>query len=225
MSEHQRCTGLLGGATENSEVCTSLLSDLVERGLNSQKSTLFVIDGGKALRQSIRRVFGKRGIVQRCQLHKMRNVIGHLPKALHASVRQTLREAYASKNDKTAVRHLKQLASSLSEDHSGAAASLRENLNEIVTIKRCGIGEMLKRSLATTNIIENLNGSIRQMTRRVKTWKYGTMVLRWVASAVIDAKAKFRRLRGHKNMPRLVQYLNACDDVINKAVDEEQIAA
>lgn len=217
--------GFWEGSTENSEVCTSLLSDLVERGLDSQKSTLFVIDGGKALRQSIRRVFGKRGIVQRCQLHKMRNVIGHLPKALHASVRQTLREAYASKNDKTAVRRLKQLASSLSEDHPGAAASLKEGLDETITIKRFGLKKMLERSLATTNIIENLNGSIRQLTGRVKTWKSGTMVLRWVASAVIDAKAKFRRLRGHKNMPKLVQYLNACDDVINKAVDEEQMAA
>ena len=136
-----------------------------------------------------------------------------------------MRDAYASKSHKTALKRLRVLASSLSEDHPGAAASLKEGLAETVTIKEFGLTRLLERSLATTNIIENLNGSIRQMTRRVKTWKSGTMVLRWVASAVIDAKTKFRRVRGHKNMPKLVQHLKACDDAINKAVDEEQMAA
>jgi putative transposase len=217
--------GFWEGSTENTEVCVSLISDLVERGLDSQKSTLFVIDGGKALRKAISLVFGKRAIVQRCQIHKMRNVAGHLPKELQPSVRQTMREAYASKTHKTALARLKRLASSLAEEHPRAAASLKEGLEETLTIKHVGLTKLLERSLCSTNIIENLNGSVRQMTRRVKTWKTGTMALRWVATAVIDAKRKFRRLRGYKNMSRLVQYLDARDQEINRAVDEDEMAA
>ncbi|MCP4445917.1 MAG: IS256 family transposase, partial [Myxococcales bacterium] len=111
-------------------------------------------------------------------------MIGHLPKALHASTRKTMREAYVSKNQKTALDRLGRLASSLSEEHPGATASLKEGLEETLTIKNFGLSNMLERSLSSTNIIENLNGSIRQITRRVKTWKSGTMVLRWVGSAV-----------------------------------------
>lgn len=222
------CKHVLGfweGSTENTEVCVALISDLVERGLDSQKSTLFVIDGGKALRKAISQVFGKRAVVQRCQIHKMRNVAGHLPKELQPSVRQTMREAYASKTYKTALARLKRLASSLADEHPGAAASLREGLEETLTIKHVGLTKLLERSLCSTNIIENFNGSIRQMTRRVKTWKTGTMALRWVATAVIDAKRKFRRLRGYKNISILLQYLEARDQEINRAVDEDERAA
>jgi putative transposase len=217
--------GFWEGSTENTEVCVALVSDLVERGLDSQKSTLFVIDGGKALRKAIALVFGQRAIVQRCQIHKMRNVAGHLPKELVPSVRQTMREAYASASYKTALARLKRLASSLAEEHPGAAASLREGLEETLTIKHVGLTKLLERSLCSTNIIENLNGSIRQVTRRVKRWKTGIMALRWVASAVIDAKRTFRRLRGYKNMSKLVQYLEARDHQLNRAVDEEEMAA
>jgi len=217
--------GFWEGSTENTEVCVALISDLIERGLDSQKSTLFVIDGGKALRKAIAHVFGKRAVVQRCQIHKSRNVAGHLPKELQASVRQTMREAYASKNYNTALARLKRLASSLSEEHPGAAASLREGLEETLTIKHVGLTKLLERSLCSTNIIENLNGSIRRVTRRVKTWKTGTMALRWVATAVIDAKRTFRRLLGYKNMSKLTQYLEARDQRINEAIDEDEMVA
>jgi len=217
--------GFWEGSTENTEVCVALISDLVERGLDSQKSTLFVIDGGKALRKAIGQVFGKRAVVQRCQIHKMRNVAGHLPKELMPSVRQTMREAYASKNYTTAHTRLKRLASSLSEEHPGAAASLREGLEETLSIKHVDLTKLLERSLCSTNIIENLNGSIRQVTRRVKIWKSGTMALRWVATAVIDAKKTFRRLLGYRNMSKLTQYLETRDQEINKAVDEDQMVA
>jgi len=222
------CKHVLGfweGSTENTEVCVSLVSDLVRRGLDSQKSTLFVIDGGKALRKAISLVFGTRAVVQRCQIHKMRNVVGHLPKELQPSVRQTMREAYASRSYKTALARLRRLASSLSEEHPGACASLKEGLEETLTITHVGLTKNLERSLCSTNIIENLNGSIRHMTRRVKTWKTGTMALRWVATAVFEAKKKFRRLRGYKNMFRLVQYLEARDQQLNRAVDQEEMAA
>lgn len=217
--------GFWEGSTENTEVCSSLLSDLVERGLNAQQSTLFVIDGGKALRKSIQMVFGKRALVQRCQIHKMRNVIGHLPKEMHRTTRQAMREAYASKTFKTAKRRLKQLANSLAEQHPGAQGSLLEGLDETITIKHIGLTKILERSLSSTNIIENLNGSVRHVTRRVKNWKTGTMVLRWVAIAVMDAEKKFRRLRGYKNMSKLVAHLQANDQQIDLNLDEAEIAA
>ena len=217
--------GFWEGSTENTEVCLSLLGDLVERGLNAQRSTLFVIDGGKALRKAIQMVFGKRAVVQRCQLHKMRNVIGHLPKELHRTTRQAMREAYASKTFDLAKRRLKQLGNPLAEEHPGARTSLLEGLDETITVKKLGLTKLLERSFASTNIIENLNGSVRQVTRRVKNWKSGSMVLRWVASAVIDAEKKFRHLRGFKSMPKLVQYLQERDQQIDEHLDDEKIAA
>ena len=217
--------GFWAGSTENTEVCVALLGDLVERGLNAQQSMLFVIDGGKALGKSIQMVFGKRALLQRCQIHKMRNVTGHLPKEMHRTTRQAMREAYASASFKTAKRRLKQLAGSLADEHPGAEASLLEGLEETLTIKRFSLSKMLERSLASTNIIENLNGSVRRVTGRVKNWKSGTMALRWVASAVIDAEKKFRRLRGHKGMPKLVEYLREHDHQIDQHLDDGEVAA
>ena len=222
---HKHVLGFWEGSTENSEVCVSLLSDLVERGLHAQQSMLFVIDGGKALRKAIQKVFGKRALVQRCQIHKMRNVLGHLPKDMHRSTRQAMREAYASTSFKTAKRRLKQLAASLADDHPGAEASLLEGLEETLTLKNFGLSKSLERSLSSTNIIENLNGSVRRVTRRVKNWKSGVMALRWVASSVIDAEKKFRRLRGHKGMPKLVEYLRAHDQEIDQHLDDDKVAA
>ena len=181
--------GFWEGSTENAAVCSSLLTNLVERGLSTAQSRLFVIDGGKALRTSIRKIFGKRSLVQRCQIHKVRNVVDHLPKELHGTIRQAMREAYASKSFDIGKRRLLQLVKQLEEDHPGAAASLREGLDETLTIKRFGLSRLLERSLASTNIIESLNSSVRLVTGRVKVWKSGTMVLRWVATAVIDELA------------------------------------
>ncbi|MCP4447347.1 MAG: hypothetical protein GY811_18665 [Myxococcales bacterium] len=147
--------GFWEASTENTEVCVPLISDLVTRGLNSQRSTLFVIDGGKALRKAISLVFGKRAVVQRSQIHKMRNVAGHLPIELQPSVRKTMREAYASKSHKTALASLKLLASSLKEGLPGAAGSLREGLEETLTIKHIGLAKLLERSLSSTNLIES----------------------------------------------------------------------
>jgi putative transposase len=136
-----------------------------------------------------------------------------------------MREAYASKSRKTAKRRLIQLADSLEDEHPGAHASLLEGLDETLTIKDIGLSNLLERSLASTNIIENLNGSIRGVTRRVRNWKGGRMVLRWVASAVIDAEKKFRRLRGHRGMPKLVKFLSERDQQLDRGIDDEEIAA
>ncbi len=217
--------GFWEGSTENAAVCTSLLNNLIERGLSSQSSMLFVIDGGKGLRSAIRNIFGERALVQRCQIHKIKNVLGHLPKSMQPSTRQAMREAYDSKSHDTAKRKLKSLAHGLSDEHPGASASLLEGLDETITIKKMELSKNLELSLATTNAIESLNSTIRHQTRRVKRWKNGKMILRWVTSAVIEAEKKFRSVRGYRGMPKLVAYLRSHDKSLEAGLDEGKIAA
>jgi transposase-like protein len=199
--------GLWQGATENAALCSALLANLAERGLDPRAAYLFVIDGGKALRKAIRDVFGKRSLVQRCQEHKRRNVIGHLPKRMHGSVNRMLREAYRSTSRKVAKKRLQQLISHLEDDHPDAAESLREGLDETLTLKDLKLPAWLERTLSTTNPIENMNGGIRRVTRNVKRWRDGTMVRRWVAAAILEVARGFRRLRGHKGLPILLAAL------------------
>ena len=168
--------GLREGATETAAVTTGLLSDLVTRGLPSDRTLLFVIDGAQGLRRAITDVFGSRGVVQRCQVHKWRNVIGHLPERLHTSVGKALRDAWNLDSADRAKRVFERLAKSLEHDHPGAAASIREGLDETLTLQRLGLTGALQRTLPTTNIIENLNGSVEHYTRNVKRWRGGQVV-------------------------------------------------
>jgi len=201
--------GLREGSTESTRVVRSLLSDLVDRGLDADRARLWVIDGGKALRKAIVECFGERALIQRCQEHKRRNVIEHLPKDMHASVGRALRDAWDSSNTALAKKQLQRLAASLQARHPGAAASLREGLDDTLTVQGLGIGGALYRTLRTTNPIENLNGSIAHFARNVKRWKDGLMTLRWVAGALSDAKGRFRKLRGHRDMKTLLAALAA----------------
>jgi len=201
--------GLREGSTESTRVVRSLLSDLVERGLDADRKRLWVIDGGKALRRAILDCFGELALVQRCQEHKRRNVIEHLPKELHASVGRAMRDAWGSPNAELAKKQLARLATSLQAKHPGAAASLREGLEETVTVQKLGITGALYRTLRTTNPIENLNGLIAHFTRNVKRWKDGQMTLRWAAAALSDSKGRFRKLRGHREMKDLLAALKA----------------
>ena len=199
--------GLREGSTEATRVVRALLSDLIERGLHAQRMRLWVIDGGKALRKAIVETFGATALVQRCQEHKRRNVIEHLPEDRHASVGRALRDAWNNHDDELAHRQLMRLAMSLQRKYPGAAASLREGLEETLTVQTLGITGALYRTLRTTNPIENLNGSIAHYTRNVKNWKDGEMVLRWVASALSDASKRFRKLRGFADMKSLMKAL------------------
>ena len=201
--------GLREGSTESTRVVRSLLSDLIERGLDADRARLWVIDGGKALRRAIAECFGALALVQRCQEHKRRNVIEHLPEELHASVGRALRDAWGGANAELAKKQLQRLATSLQAKHPGAAASLREGLDETLTAQGLGITDALYRTLRTTNPIENLNGSIGHYTRNVKRWKDGQMTLRWVASALSDASGRFRKLRGHRDIKTLIAALAA----------------
>ena len=201
--------GLREGATETAAVTTGLLSDLVTRGVPTDRTLLFVIDGAAGLRRAISDVFGSRGVVQRCQLHKFRNVMGHLPERLHASVGKALRDAWDLDSADRAARVLERLAGSLERGHPGAAASIREGLDETLMVQRLGLTGALARTLRTTNIIENLMGSVEDYTRRVKRWRGGQMIERWVASALVEAEPRFRRVRGYRDLRYLVAALDA----------------
>lgn len=201
--------GLREGSTEATRVVASLLSDLIDRGLDAQRMRLWVIDGGKALRKAIVQTFGATALIQRCQEHKRRNVVEHLPEELHASVKRALKDAWSASDADLARKQLSRLASSLQSKHPGAAASLREGLEETLTVQTLGITGALQRTLRTTNPIENLNGSVAHYCRNVKRWGDGQMVLRWVASSLSDAAARMRKLRGCSQMRGLIKALNA----------------
>ena len=201
--------GLREGSTEAARVVASLLSDLIDRGLDAQRTRLWVIDGGKALRKAIVQTFGTTALIQRCQEHKRRNVLEHLPEDMHASVKRALKDAWSVSDAELGRRQLQRLASSLQFKHPGAAASLREGLEETLTVQELGITGALYRTLRTTNPIENLNGSVARYCRNVKRWGDGQMVLRWVASALSDAAHRMRKLRGCSQMRSLLKALDA----------------
>ena len=201
--------GVREGTTENASVATALLHDLIERGLSADQAVLFVVDGGKGLRAAITKAFGKLGLVQRCQVHKTRNVLDHLPDTLKAGTRRALRDAYHCPDPALAKQQLERLARSLEREHPGAASSLREGLDETLTVLKLGVSGWLYRSLRSTNMIENVNGAVAKFARNVRRWRDGQMIVRWVATALQEADQKFRKLKGHKDMPRLIAALNA----------------
>lgn len=199
--------GICEGSTEKTQVVRALLSDLIERGLDADAPRLWVIDGAKALRRAITETFGASAFVQRCQEHKRRNVLDHLPDELHASVGRALRDAWETKDPVLAKRQLERLVQSLTKHHPGAAASLREGLEDTLTLIVLRIDEALYRTFRTTNPIENLNGLIAHYTRNVKRWRDGQMVLRWVGTALREASRGFRAVRGYRDMKQLTSAL------------------
>jgi len=205
------------GSTENATLCKAMLADLVERGLPADRSILVVMDGGKGLRRAVTDVFGARAQVQRCQVHKKRNVLEHLPEEQQAQVRAALGQAYAVDGHELALRQLKNLAANLKRTQPSAATSLLEGLDETLTVKALGITGALARTLQTTNAIENLNDGVRRVSRRVKRCRHGAMALRWVATAALESAKGFRRLRGHADIPRLISALRALDAKLDAA--------
>jgi transposase-like protein len=165
--------GLREGATENAAACKALLADLIERGLNPNRALLVVIDGAKALHKAVSETFGARVLIHRCHAHKRRNVADALPERMRASVHTTMNQAYATRDPKRARRLLDNLARRLESAHPGAAASLREGLEETLTVMRLDLPESLERVLSSTNLIENLFSRVRDTARRVKRWQAG----------------------------------------------------
>jgi putative transposase len=192
--------GLVEGATENAAVVQALLDDLVGRGLDPSVPRLFIVDGAKALTKAIRRTFGRDTPIQRCQA---RNIAERLPKALQAPVRRALRQAWELDDAVKAERLLRNLARTLEPRAPGAAAAILEGLDEILTVVRLGLPRELRRSLACTNIVENILGSVRRVCRNVKRWRDADMALRWTAAAMLEAAKGFRRLKAKRHLPAL----------------------
>ena len=195
--------GLWEGSTENATVATALLSDLVERGLDPEQGILFVIDGAKALRKAIRNVFGQ-APVQRCVRHKERNVADHLPERERPLVKQRLRRAWALDDHARALEQLRLLAGELDRSYPGAAGSLREGMEETLTLTRLGVTGSLKRTLESTNPCESMIEIVRRTQRNVKRWSSGEMALRWTAAGMLEAERQFRRIIGYRNLATLV---------------------
>lgn len=204
---HKHVLGIRQGASENSELTRALLEDLVERGLDPARRRLFVVDGAKALRKAIDQVFGSKHPVQRCRNHKIRNVVGHLPKDQHDQVRSAMRAAWKLEA-KDGQQKLEQLARWLERDHPSAAASLREGLTEMFTINRLGLPSRLRKCLATTNLIDSTHSGMRQKTRRVTNWKNGAMALRWAAASFVETEKNYRRIIGYDQLWILTAHLD-----------------
>jgi transposase-like protein len=202
--------GLREGTTENKAVCAGLLSDLVGRGLDFSGGILAVLDGGKGLRAAstaVREVFGSLGLVQRCRAHKRRNIFAHLPKEAQPIVQRRLEAAWAKDTPALALAALKALATWLDADHPGAAASLREGMEETITLNHLGLPPALTRTLATTNPIESAYSVAREVMGKVKRWRDGAMVVRWTAAGMEVAASKFRRIKGYRELPILIEKL------------------
>jgi len=192
--------GLHEGATENSASCRALISELQARGLRTDKPVLAVLDGSKALAKAVSNAFGRQVVIQRCQAHKLRNVEEHLPEIMRPSVRNAIQQAYRSRNVQRAKRMLGNLSRRLQDEHPGAAASLEEGLDETLTVMEFGLPEWLERFLSTTNAIENLIGTAREVSARVKRWRNARMVIRWTATGLIEAERHFRKVRDRRGM-------------------------
>jgi putative transposase len=214
--------GLWDGSTENATVCQGLLANLQSRGLRTDRSVLVILDGSKALRKAVRATFGDAALVQRCQVHKMRNILEYLSDRQRPWAQAILRRAYQSADVKTAQRLLLDLAKRLETDHPSAAESVREGLEETLTVLTLNLSARLRRSLATTNAAESLLSRTRHVKRNVKRWRSGQMMLRWVAAGVLEAAKGFRRLKGYADMPLLVAALRARDQQLGLTVAQEE---
>src|SRR5215510_2628123 len=199
------------GSTENVSLCRSLLSDLVTRGVPANRALLVVIDGGTGLRGAVKQVFGEYAVIQRCQVHKKRNVLDHLPDHARPRMEAVLNEAYALDDYDKAKALLERHARAMEEQHPGAAASLREGIDETLTVMRLGIGATLRKSLATTNPIESTFATVRRVSSRVTRWPTGTMALRWALTGTLEAAKYWRRVMGHADLPRLIATLRELD--------------
>jgi transposase-like protein len=217
---YKHVLGLREGASENAEVVKDLLADLVERGLTPERRRLFVIDGSKALRAGIDRVFGSRTPVQRCRLHKLRNVLAYLPEDRKADVEAAMKAAFQLKADEGMAK-LEKLAQWLERDYPSAAGSLREGLTEMFTINRLGLPKALRRCLASTNVIESPYSGVRHKTRRVKRWRDACMALRWTASALLSIEKRMRRIMGYQQLWILEAALKVLDEQEGVAAKEK----
>jgi transposase-like protein len=203
LSGEKHVLGLMEGATENAAAAQALLDDLIRRGLDPKVPRLFILDGAKALSKAVKQTFGRTTAIQRCQIHKSRNIVERCPKKHIASVKRTLRAAWEMDDAAQADRLVRDLVERMERDAPSLCGSLLEGLDEMLTVNRLGLPKALRRSLACTNIIENMQGTIRRVTRNVKRWRDASMAMRWAAAGMMEAKKGFRRLKACKQLPLL----------------------
>jgi putative transposase len=195
------------GSTENATVCTRLVADLAERGLDASQGILFVVDGGKALCKAIRAVFGAKAQIQRCRRHKERGVLDHLPEAEQPLVLRRLRGAWANPDPDQATVELEALARGLARKRPGAAGAVREGLAQTLTVNRLGLGGSLLQTVESTNPVASMIEIVRDHATRVKKWGSGAMALRWAAAGMLAAEGQFRRVKGYRELPQLAAAL------------------
>jgi putative transposase len=212
------------GSTENAAVVTDLITGLRERGLDTSKPILAVLDGAKALSPAVKDVFDK-PIIGRCQQHKIRNVIDKLPERLKSVTEKRMRQAYHAESALKAEAELTELARELDKTHPGAAASLREGMAETLTVLRLGVPPALARTLRSTNTIESMIEICREHSKNVKRWRDGTMALRWCAAGMIEAGHQFRRVNGHLHLPKLRAALEDHFNNVSAARQDENVGA
>jgi putative transposase len=201
--------GLWHGATENSTLVRDLLADLRERGLDTEAAMLVVLDGAKALYRGVREVFGERALIQRCRVHKLRNVLEHLPLEKRQQAAWRLRGAWAKPTPEEASRELRGCVKWLDTISPNAARSLEEGLEETLTVTRLGLHESLARTFSSTNLIESCFARTESWTSRVKRWRNARMVMRWGAAALLFAEKGFRRVRGFNHLSQLIEALRS----------------
>ena len=205
----KKILGLREGATENATLVRDLLENLKERGLMLTKRALFVLDGAKALSKAVRDVFGRQAVIQRCVVHKLRNVLSYLPGEWHAEAKRRLRAAWNMNDYQEAKTALLKVLAWLKSINDAAAASLREGFEDTLTVHRLGVTGSLRRTLITTNPIESSFDIVAQHARRVKRWTSSSMVLRWVGSGLVRAENQFRRVKGYRAISNLVAVLES----------------
>jgi putative transposase len=196
--------GIREGATENTGVVSALLSELVERGLDFSTPRLYVLDGGKALAAAVRKHAGQAAFIQRCQVHKKRNVVDHLPDEHKAGVRRKMQNAYAMAEYADAKRALQQLHRELMDLNPSAARSLEEGMEETLTVHKLRVPAQLRRTLCCTNVIESAFSIVETVCRNVKRWRDGDHIERWVGSGLLVAERQFRKVIGHRQIPLLL---------------------
>jgi transposase-like protein len=196
--------GLREGATENTTVVGALLSDLLERRLDFSTPRLYVLDGGKALHAAVRRHAGEAAFIQRCQVHKKRNLVDHLPEEHKADVRRKLQNAYSMVDYADAKRALERLHHELMHLNPSAARSLEEGLEETLTVHKLRVPDQLRRTLSCTNVIESAFSIVETVCRNVKRWREGDQIERWVGSGLLVAEQQFRKVIGYRQIPLLL---------------------
>jgi len=210
--------GLWPGATENSEVCGQLLDELIERGLSTQQRYLFILDGSKALKKAVKARFGQQVLIQRCRLHKERNIQKYLPKKYHKLLAMKLRAAWGMTDYQEAKNELYKVHDWLALINQAAAKSLDEGFEETLTVNKLGLSETLRRRFSNTNIIESCFSLADDLCRNVKRWRDANMAWRWAGTVLLEVEKRFHRIKGYRDLRILVEKLK-------EGVDQKEAVA